>query len=507
MAHWAVEGRSESDASTQALSAPGPHVFSPLPGGLRRSAKTRRSPPSGRRWLMGRWKDARNPMLRRNRYRHRGPTCSHRCRAAYAAPLKRVVHRRGRLPPSGRRWLMGWWKDARNPMLRRKRCRRRGHTYSHHCRAAYAAPLKRVVYRRGRLPPTRRRWLVGRWKDARNTMLRRKRRRHRGHTYSLRCRAAYAAPLKRVVHRRGRSPPCGRRWLMGRWKDARNPMLRRTRCRRRGHTYSHRCRAAYAAPLKRVVHRRGRLPPCGRRWLMGRWKDARNTMLRRKRCRRRGHTYSHRCRAAYAAPLKRVVHRRGRLPPCGRRWLVRRLKDARNPMRSRKRCRRRGHTCSHRCRAAYAAPLKRVVHRRSRLPPCGRRWLMGRWKDARNPMLRRKRCRRRGHTYSHHCRAAYAAPLKRVVYRRGRLPPTRRRWLVGRWKDARNTMLRRKRRRHRGHTYSLRCRAAYAAPLKRVVHRRGRSPPCGRRWLVGRSEDARRVRFRFAVEPAPTAWR
>ena len=39
MARGAVGGRSESDALTQALSAPRPHVFAPLPGGLRRSAK------------------------------------------------------------------------------------------------------------------------------------------------------------------------------------------------------------------------------------------------------------------------------------------------------------------------------------------------------------------------------------------------------------------------------------------------------------------------------------
>jgi hypothetical protein len=236
-----------------------------------------------------------------------------------------------------------------------------GHMYSHRCRAAYAAPLKRVVHRRGRLPQSGRRWLVGRSDDARNPMRSRKHSWRRGHMYSHRCRAAYAAPLKRVVYRLGRLPQSGRRWLVGRSDDARNPMRSRKRCWRRGHTYSHRCRAAYAAPLKRVVHRRGRLPPYRGRWLVRRWKDARNPMLRRKRCRRRGHTYSHRCRAAYAAPLQRVVYRRGRLPPCRRRWLVRRCEDARNPMRSRKRCRRPGPTCSHRCRAACAAPLKRVV--------------------------------------------------------------------------------------------------------------------------------------------------
>jgi hypothetical protein len=88
-----------SDCATPTFLALGPHVFAPLPGGLRRSAKTRAiHAVIVYRRAVGDGSDARRvrrhgAIARRQRFGRRGHTCSHRYRAAYAAPLKRVRFR------------------------------------------------------------------------------------------------------------------------------------------------------------------------------------------------------------------------------------------------------------------------------------------------------------------------------------------------------------------------------------------------------------------------------
>jgi hypothetical protein len=139
--------------------------------------------------------------------------------------------------------------------------------------------------------------------------------------YSHRCRAAYAAPLNRlppsVVYRRavgdgwagGTNPLCVSALAL---RPSQRLRLGGKRAVRLGDTYSHRCRAAYAAPLDRLRVRR--LPPSRRRrlgWRHGSAPRQRSRFaaepaprLGGKRAVRLGDTYSHRCGAAYAAPLE-----------------------------------------------------------------------------------------------------------------------------------------------------------------------------------------------------------
>jgi hypothetical protein len=205
---------------TPTFLAPGPHAFAPLPGGLRRSAKTRASHAViiYRRAVgdgSATRRDGRHRAIsRRQRAWHRGRTCSHRCRAAYAAPLKRVRSRRPRLPPSRRRWL---GRKARAPP------RSDGATPTclatgPHVFAPLPGGLRRSAKTRAFTAVLVYRRAVGDgWAAKRErrhgAISRRQRAWHRGRTRSHRCRAAYAAPLKRVRSRRPRLPPSRRRRL------------------------------------------------------------------------------------------------------------------------------------------------------------------------------------------------------------------------------------------------------------------------------------------------------